>query len=254
MDEIVQEEPIQVGAGRSPTIGELTKALAAAQGTLQGASKSGRNPHFNSRYADLSSVWEACREPLATHGLAVIQLPERRDGDVAVTTILSHVSGEWIGSRLSTAIARQDAQSVGSAITYLRRYALAAMVGVAPEDDDGEAAVGRTESRPAPLQPPRRVTEESAAPIAVASRTASAPTPAATAPESREDGNGEPIISEAERQDLYKLLNLRGKKHGEFKAWLLGQGIASGVKVPRRLLPAARAWAEGEADEPGASG
>ena len=159
MEEIVQEEPTRVGYGKSPGIGQLTKALAAAQGALQGAAKSGRNPHFNSRYADLASVWEACRAPLAANGLAVIQLPERREGDVAVTTVLSHVSGEWIASRLSTAIARQDAQSVGSALTYLRRYALAAMVGVAPEDDDGEAAVGRTEPRPALAQSPRRIGE-----------------------------------------------------------------------------------------------
>jgi hypothetical protein len=109
---------------------------------MEGATKDATNPHFKSKYADLSSVREACK-PLSKHGIAILQ-PTRADGAaVTVTTLLIHDSGEWISEDLTLTAQQATPQAVGSAITYGRRYGLAAMVGIAPEDDDGEAAEAR---------------------------------------------------------------------------------------------------------------
>ena len=127
---------------KSEQINELASALSKAQGAIKGALKDTANPFFKSKYADLSSVWEACREQLAANGLSVAQMPCESETGVMVETVLMHASGQWISNRFTMPVAKQDAQAVGSAITYSRRYALAAMVGVAPEDDDGNAATG----------------------------------------------------------------------------------------------------------------
>lgn len=132
---------------QSVDIGKLAEALAKAQGDIQGAVKDSTNPHFRSKYADLASVWDACREQLSKNGLSVIQTmdDEERPGDlVTVVTTLAHSSGQWIRGRLAMKPVKSDPQGIGSAITYARRYALAAMVGVAPEDDDGNAASARS--------------------------------------------------------------------------------------------------------------
>lgn len=128
---------------RSDTIGELVKALSASQADIGGALKSSKNPFFQSTYADLASVWDACREPLSKNGLSVIQAPASDGPVVTVETVLAHSSGEWVSCTLSTHIKDTIPQAVGTGITYLRRYALAAMVGVAQVDDDGESAMGR---------------------------------------------------------------------------------------------------------------
>jgi hypothetical protein len=131
---------------RSEQINELAEALALAQGEMEGAPKDRQNPHFRSSYADLASVWGACRKPLANHGLSVAQVPRVIKGEdpaVEVETLLMHKSGQWISNLLELPVAKADTQGFGSAITYARRYALAAVVGVAPEDDDAEGAVGR---------------------------------------------------------------------------------------------------------------
>ena len=144
---------------RSDSIGQLAAALAKAQKAIKGAVKDARNPHFNSRYADLATVHEACREALASNELAVVQSPSADAGLVRLTTLILHSSGEWIESD-PLQVQAKDAgpQAVGSCLTYLRRYQLAAVVGVAPEDDDGEAAEGRAvasqpAARPAPRPP-----------------------------------------------------------------------------------------------------
>ncbi len=129
---------------KSDQINELASALAKAQGAIKGAIKDTANPFFKSKYADLSSVWDACRDQLAANGLAVIQTPCQSDsGGIGIETMLAHSSGQWVSSQYSMPVAKLDAQGVGSAITYARRYALAAMVGVAPEDDDGNSATGK---------------------------------------------------------------------------------------------------------------
>lgn len=128
----------------SETVNELFGALAKAQGEIRNAAKDSANPHFKSSYADLASIADACRAQLSKNGLAVVQIPHNQGDDVAVTTILGHASGQWIKGRIAVKPLKFDAQGAGSVITYLRRYALAAMAGVAPgDDDDGEAAMGR---------------------------------------------------------------------------------------------------------------
>ena len=128
---------------KSDSIIELAKALAKAQGQIKPAVKDSENPHFRSKYADLASVWDACRKPLTDNGLSVVQMPvdaPTPDG-VALTTLLLHTSGEYISSTISAPLTKRDAQGIGSALTYLRRYALSAVIGVvADEDDDGNAA------------------------------------------------------------------------------------------------------------------
>lgn len=130
----------------SEQIDQVSAALVAAQGQLNGATKDSTNPHFRSKYADLTSVWDACRSALQSAGLAVAQLPlpanEEYDS-IVLRTVLLHASGQFLASEIPLDCDLGKPQSIGSAITYARRYALAAMVGVCPEDDDGEAAMGR---------------------------------------------------------------------------------------------------------------
>lgn len=140
---------------RSNSIAALAAAFAKAQGEIAGASKDKTNPHFKTAYADLASVWEACRDALSKHGLSVLQ-PVRADGPtVTVTTLLMHGSGEWIDEDLSMTAQQNTPQGLGSCITYARRYALASMVGVAPEDDDGNAASQLQSSGPKAVAKPQ---------------------------------------------------------------------------------------------------
>lgn len=127
---------------QSPELKDLAKALAAAQSSLSAAAKDGNNPHFKSKYATLQSVWDAAKEVLAPNGLSVVQTFAATDGHrMDITTTLLHVSGQYIAGTLSMVPQRADPQGIGSAITYGRRYALAAILGiVADEDDDGNAA------------------------------------------------------------------------------------------------------------------
>lgn len=160
----------------SENIAELATALAKAQGEIQGAKKDSANPFFKHNYADLSSAWDACREALSRNGLAVIQSPEvetsgeaqavtktSRSGEersvvsaiakVTVSTLLVHTSGQWVRGSMSCWQASADPQAIGSGITYLRRYSLMAFVGIAAEDDDGEAAMARPANGKAKAEP-----------------------------------------------------------------------------------------------------
>lgn len=134
---------------QSADLDQLFAALALASADITGADKSRENPAFRSQYATLADCINACRPALTKHGLAVLQ-PARYtdDGFASVTTILAHKSGQWISSTLDVPVAARDAQKLGSAITYGRRYGLCAMVGVAPEDDDddGNEAAGKSSS------------------------------------------------------------------------------------------------------------
>jgi hypothetical protein len=126
---------------QSESIANLAKALSIVQGKLTYAAKDSANPFFKSKYADLESVWDSCRSLLSDNGLSVIQFPgEYIDGTMSLTTILTHASGEFISQQMSVPVTKPDAQGAGSALTYMRRYALAAVVGVVQADDDGNAA------------------------------------------------------------------------------------------------------------------
>lgn len=127
----------------SENINELMSALSKAQGEMSNAIKDNVNPFFKSKYADLSSIWHACREPLSKNGLAVVQTVMKIEGENFLITTLGHASGQWIRSFYPLVAKSQDSQGIGSATTYSRRYSLAAIVGISPDDDDGEAAMGR---------------------------------------------------------------------------------------------------------------
>lgn len=133
---------------KSTDIKDLAIALAKAQAVITGAIKDSKNPFFKSSYADLESVWNAIRGPLTENGLSVIQTTEVREGSTGISTTgivttLLHSSGQWIDGFYPLTSIKQDPQSVGSAMTYARRYTLAAIVGVVQIDDDGEAAMAR---------------------------------------------------------------------------------------------------------------
>lgn len=134
----------------SDSLGALAKALAAAQAEIENATKNAANPHFRSNYADLAEIINTTRPVLTKHGLSLIQCPGFRDGVVELETMLLHESGEWIKSTAGAPIGKADAQGVGSAVTYLRRYSLAAVCNIAQEDDDGNGASqgGRQQGQP----------------------------------------------------------------------------------------------------------
>lgn len=134
---------------RSESIAAIADAMSKAQAKIEGAKKDKTNPHYKNDYADLASVWDACREALSANGVAVIQPPSAVGPKVTVTTMLIHKSGEWIEADLEMTAQQNNPQGIGSCITYARRYGLAAMVGVAPADDDGNAA-----SQPGPVAKP----------------------------------------------------------------------------------------------------
>lgn len=135
----------------SEDIAELAAALVAAQGHLNNAAKDSKNPHFRSAFASLESVRAATQGPLAEQGLCIVQgLSTSDNGAVICTTRLLHKSGQWIEDSLAMRPTKNDPQGMGSAATYARRYSLMALVGIAPTDDDGNAA-----SRPVPTRSPR---------------------------------------------------------------------------------------------------
>lgn len=124
----------------SEQINEIALALSKAQGEMTSAHFDKVNPHFKSKYASLDAIWETCREPLSKNGLAVIQIPTTQDGFLCLETILTHASGQWFKSRMPIPTSEKTTpQALGSSITYMKRYALSALVGIsAREDDDAE--------------------------------------------------------------------------------------------------------------------
>lgn len=120
----------------------LASAMAAAFGEISAATKAANNPHFKTKYADLTSVIEAIKPALSAHGLFFVQCPEPSEKGVTIKTVLHHSSGESLElGTLFVPANKQDAQGYGSALTYARRYALVTAFGVPVEDDDGNAAV-----------------------------------------------------------------------------------------------------------------
>lgn len=128
----------------SEQINELAAALAAAQGEIKNATLNKINPHFKAKYADLAQIRDTVAAPLSKAGLSIVQGFSLLDGKPCFTTRLMHKSGQWIESTLPFAGDLANPQKAGSAITYYRRYCLAAMAGIAAEeDDDANAAAER---------------------------------------------------------------------------------------------------------------
>jgi len=133
---------------QSESIANLAKALSTVQGKLTHAKKDSANPFFKSKYADLESVWDACRDLLASNGLAVAQFPgtySELDKSMSLTTILTHSSGEWISQEMSMPLSKVDAHGCMAILTYMRRASLAAVIGVVQADDDGNTAVNKSQ-------------------------------------------------------------------------------------------------------------
>ena len=141
---------------KSESIGILVAALIAAQKELKIVEKSAENPFFKSKYADLPAIDKEYKRVFPSHGLVVTQFPDGK----GLTTVLAHSSGEWISSTAEAPLAKADPQGLGSMITYLRRYALAAVCGIVTDydDDDGHHASTpkpepKQESKPAAEKP-----------------------------------------------------------------------------------------------------
>lgn len=128
-------------------------ALAKAQMNMGKALKQSSNPAFKSKYADLGSVMDACLPAMNEAGIALIQPTGEDDHGRFVETILIHgESGETLSCRVPLIVAKNDMQGYGSAVTYARRYGLMAMAGIAPEDDDGNAAAASARKTILPAQ------------------------------------------------------------------------------------------------------
>jgi hypothetical protein len=149
---------------KSENINELALALSKVQSQITGAVKNAKNPHFKSDFANLESCWDAIREPLAENGLAIIQTTDVVNGDFVLVTTLVHSSGQWVSGHYVLEPTKRDPQGLGGAVTYARRYALAAIVGLYQVDDDGNAASTKTEEQ-------RAERDEGKAPLAT-SKTA----------------------------------------------------------------------------------
>ena len=148
--------------GQSEQINELAGALAKAQGQMENAAKNKQNPHFKSRYADLAAVLDAIRAPLSANGLSTVQTMQITDRCILLQTTLLHASGQFISTEYPIAMGLKP-QEMGSAITYGRRYSLAALVGIAQDDDDANAAAN---AAPSIKANGAKVTPEQAAEIA----------------------------------------------------------------------------------------
>lgn len=132
----------------SENISQFVTALHAAQAEMGGVAKDSKNPHYKNSYASLEAVIGVAKPALSKHNLVFTQAPGALvHGALEVTTMIMHTSGEYLSTTLHVPLAKNDPQGVGSAITYACRYALMAVLGLPPVDDDAEAAALRTAPR-----------------------------------------------------------------------------------------------------------
>ena len=145
----------------SESLDKIAPALCKAQEDMAGAKLNANNPFFKSKYSNLTSVWLACKEALHNNGLSVIQSPVSSEGRIGVSTMLLHSSGQFVTDEFTLGVKKEnDPQADGSSITYARRYALAAFVGVCPEDDDAEKGMHRGEKNaPSPKSASQTLSE-----------------------------------------------------------------------------------------------
>ncbi len=124
----------------SESINEISQAIAQAQGDIRPSQKASMNPFFKNKYSNITSVWETIREPMSRREICVLQDVCNSDDGVSVTTRLIHCSGQWIEfGPLTIPVVKKDPQGLGSAISYAKRYALCAALGVVSDDDDDDA-------------------------------------------------------------------------------------------------------------------
>ena len=142
-EDILTPEYISIDDWKSSKIDKLAGSLAKAQSEMGGVAKGKTNPFYKSSYADINSCIEACMPALNKHGLSISQ-GNRFCATTGyyITTMLLHESGQWLKSEIRIPLTnKKDAQEIGSACTYGRRYGLTSMVGLAQVDDDGNATV-----------------------------------------------------------------------------------------------------------------
>lgn len=143
---------------KSENINELAAALAKAQAKIETAKKDQTNPFYKSQYAGLPQVWDACRKALSDNGLSIIQTTDTSENGMVLESMLLHLSGQWVISTYPVNPLKADPQSIGSALTYARRYSIMALVGVVADDasdDDGNAASGSQTSAIGHIMNPR---------------------------------------------------------------------------------------------------
>lgn len=200
---------------KSETLSEIGKALSKAQALIRPALKNSENPHLRSKYADLGSVWEAARDALAENGLSIIQMPDTDEpGHIALETMILHSSGEYISSRARVRLQKDDAQGAGSGLTYLRRYALSAAMGIVADDDDGHAA---SHGAPASAsRPPQNAQRQQARPN-------TPPAPAAPAKLTKEKASD----LHAQLSMMLKDTAHREMTHSDYAAQVIGREIKS---------------------------
>jgi hypothetical protein len=137
----------------SPSLSHFAPAMVQVQLKLRPVIKKSENPHFKSTFANLAAILEEALPVLGDHGFALMQFPTTDDrGQLALMSMLIHESGQYVSATMPLMVVKQDPQGEGSAISYGRRYAACAILGIRTADDDGEAAVGRAR------QPEREVT------------------------------------------------------------------------------------------------
>jgi hypothetical protein len=222
-----EPEPVIVSSPlrRSSAIGQIAKAMAAARKKFKPVKKDSVNPHYKSKYADISALIDATYEALSDNDLVVIQSPSSNEHGATVTTMIAHGSGEWFENDLTLPAGtaqRFDSQTAGSAITYGRRYSYQAMLNIAGEDDDdGNAAVtGREAMNMRPQQSINRPTR---------------PQPVSD------------LVTSTQRTMFWNAVNEGNKSKDEVLNYFGSIGIEKTEEMQRKQFEAAIAWARGNA-------
>lgn len=144
---------------KSDTLAKLAPAFLAAQKKVDHATKNAQNPHLKNKYADLAQVIDTVIPVFNESGISILQFPGFADGRATLTTVVLHESGEYIEGTAETPLGKQGPQELGGGLTYLARYSLARIGGIAQEDDDGETAQGRGKAKKEPASTPQDVRE-----------------------------------------------------------------------------------------------
>lgn len=160
---------------KSDSIVNIAASLVKAQKNIGSAVKGAANPFYKSKYADLGSVMEACKEALNEQGITVLQPVLSEESGDYVETILLHETGEFISSRMKLVLSKQDMQAYGSSVSYARRYGLQSMVFIPAADDDAEGTMNRS---PAKQEAPKSAPLASVPPAATKPSSFKGPSPA----------------------------------------------------------------------------
>lgn len=208
----------------STEVAELFKALLAFQGECQGVKKTSTNPHFKSKYADMEEVVSTALPVMGKHGLGYTQMPSESDaGRIGVLTMVFHTSGQWMRGSFSMPLSKNDPQGAVAGVTYARRCALMAALGLAPEDDDGNTASQKPEPRKEGENRPSPTTTKNPTSTTKPSGTASG----SSSQESAPSPDDEPVEDDQREaiKDLFRTLGIQGP------------GVAETIKKHTGKLP-----------------